>query len=88
MADTECALDYVGIDGLSDTCDDSSGATIVNRICGGFLNVINAQAQSLTTVCDCVPPFNVHIKTDAIADAISGTATNRGVCFDYRQIPC
>jgi hypothetical protein len=88
MTDTLCALDYVGIDGLSDTCNQSPGATIVNKFCGQIMNTLHASAISLVTICDCVPPFNVQIHTDAVADAISATAANRGVCFDYRQIPC
>ena len=39
---------------------------------------------------DCTAPFIVNIVTDATADAIAATAAApaRGVCLEYRQIPC
>ena len=41
---------------------------------------------------DCTGPFEVGIHTDTTFDATGGTAqmtaSNRGVCLDYTQIPC
>merc|ERR1719362_50633 len=86
--DDLCTSDWVGIDGVSATCTSASGAVVKNRLCGhiGILNIQTDQTVTMNSVCDCVPPFNVQIYTDASAYAIA--ATQRGVCLEYEQVPC
>ena len=35
---------------------------------------------------DCLPPFNVQIYTEATAGI--ATQAQRGVCLEYKQVPC
>ena len=59
------------------------------RICGEAFNLKkDAVSLNLPSVCDCTAPFNVQIVTDALADPQSAARINRGVCLNYRQIPC
>lgn len=87
--DSECAEDFIEIDGVGATCSQDSGQVLKTRLCGGpgLLNVQLDAAQTLTSVCDCSPPFQVSIYTDAAVNTITG-ATARGVCIEYNQIGC
>ena len=82
-ADTTTTGDYIVIEGSGGSCGVSSGS----KYCGQKLNPITAMAAN-TPICDCTPPFSVGILTDAWGDAQSAMVTNRGVCLNYRQLPC
>jgi len=96
LQDEMCTEDYVGIDGVSDTCTDFAGQYTVGRMCG-FEGVLattpisfNLQAIGVisgASVCDCVPPFNVEFYSD-ITEGITELLTQRGVCLEYEQRPC
>jgi len=96
LQDEMCTEDYVGIDGVSDTCSDHAGQYTVGRMCG-FEGVIattpisfNVQAIGVVSgasVCDCVPPFNVQFHTDSTI-GIAAILIQRGVCLEYEQRPC
>ena len=49
--DTQCATDYVGIDGAGLTCSTSTSATLHSRICGGIFNLEKDLANAATTIC-------------------------------------
>lgn len=90
--DQLCVEDYVGIAGVT-TCGSGSdaGAVIKTRLCGptGLLNLLpDGETSSLTSVCDCTEPFIVNIVTDATKGVVEDTQIQRGVCFDYTQLPC
>jgi len=88
MQDDLCTEDWVGIDGVSASCSTSSGTVTKDRLCGatGILNIQTAQTVTMNSVCDCVPPFNVQIYTEATAGI--ATQAQKGLCFEYKQIPC
>jgi len=82
-AGTDFSGDYIEIDGSGGTCGQTAGS----RYCGQALHYQSMQATSIP-ICDCSPPFAVGIITDNYADANSDKTANRGICLDYRQLPC
>jgi len=88
MQDEMCTADFVEVDGLSHVCG-GYGTTLVSRVCGVtlILNTKTTGTIAFSTVYDTVAPFNVQIVTDAAVDAIAN-GIQRGLCFDYKQIPC
>jgi len=84
-ADTAAKEDYIEIQGSGPTC----GQTSTSYYCAQNLNTL-ATAELSVAICDCGPPFEVRFVTNAIAEAKSATAGvfNRGVCLEYRQLPC
>merc|ERR1712156_14566 len=77
--------DYIEIAGSGATC----GQTLGNYYCGGVLNVKAAATEGTDqNICDCTEPFSVRIVTNNINEAKSATVINRGICLNYRQIPC
>jgi len=96
LQDDMCTEDYVGIDGVSDTCTTFAGQYTVGRMCGfegaAATTPISFNVQAIgvvsgASVCDCVPPFNVQIYTDSTI-GIAAILTQRGVCLEYEQRPC
>ena len=81
--DTTTTGDYIVIEGSGGTCGTSS----LSKYCGQKLNPVTAKKISVP-ICDCTPPFSVGIFTDAWGDAQSAMVTNRGICLNYRQLPC
>jgi len=93
--DDACLTDYVEIAGAGATCSQDSGQVVVSRLCGALdiLNVQLDQTVTLTSVCDCSPPFQVQIYTDGTTEAIAADASinsqnNRGLCLEYTQVAC
>ena len=83
--DVNCAaMDYIGIDGVTATCDGGQNDELHTKICGVNFNVVETSVADQTALCDCSAPFIVDIYTDTIADA----NTNRGICLEYRQVAC
>jgi len=77
--------DFIEIAGSGGSCGASSGSLY----CGQALHVLNDQLVALQIpICDCTTPFAVNVVTDAYADANSDKSANRGVCLEYRQLPC
>ncbi|TRY80437.1 hypothetical protein TCAL_04733, partial [Tigriopus californicus] len=91
--ETECSVDYIGIEGGQGTCSGSANPTAgVNKFCGDKFNSLSKQMFD-APVCDCTAPFRVDIFTDDDVDvgdmgATANTKPSRGVCLEYRQIPC
>jgi len=97
LQDEMCVEDYVGIDGVSDTCTTFAGQYTVGRMCGfegaAATTPISFNVQAIgvvsgASVCDCVPPFNVQFYTDSTIGAAAAILTQRGVCLEYEQRPC
>lgn len=88
--DTYCVLDHIAIPGSSSTlcyASISIGHPLNNRYCGFYLGYQYAAAANANAqVCDCTPPFEVNVYTNAIADTIS--PVSRGNCLDFMQVPC
>lgn len=82
---TVSTQDYITIEGSGATCDTSN--TAGSKYCGGILAPVTGSTVS-APVCDCTPPFYVGVKTDANPDATVDKTQQRGVCLNYRQIPC
>eukprot|EP00095_Tigriopus_kingsejongensis_P000866 maker-scaffold1675_size31566-snap-gene-0.5 protein:Tk00866 transcript:maker-scaffold1675_size31566-snap-gene-0.5-mRNA-1 annotation:"hypothetical protein SINV_00302" len=92
ILDTDCAtFDYIGIEGVQATCSTSSGNIQNSRLCGQKFNVLAGKMLDAASLCDCSKPFQVDIffngMTDLAADA-QNMAKSRGVCLEYRQVPC
>jgi len=86
--DTDCTLDYITIETSTSGCvPGGGGATFTSRYCGRKLNPLTA-GDANVPICDCTFPFEVNIKTDALAESGSAAKVNRGVCLEYTQIPC
>jgi len=94
--DDLCLGDYLGIDGVSDTCTTFPGQYTVGRMCGKEASAantpisFNVQADGVVnagSVCDCVPPFNVDVYTDSTIGT-AATQIQRGICLEYEQRPC
>lgn len=49
--DTQCDVDYVGIDGVGLTCSTASYATLHSRICGTVWNAEMDLANAITNLC-------------------------------------
>ena len=81
--DTTTTGDYIVIEGSGGTCGTSS----LSKYCGQKLNPITAKKVNIP-ICDCTPPFSVGIFTDSWGDAQSAMVPNRGICLNYRQLPC
>jgi len=75
--------DFIEIDGSGANCGDTAGS----RYCGQSLHVQTEQVVNIP-ICDCSAPFFVGIVTDNVRDENSDKTANRGVCLDYRQLPC
>jgi len=88
--DTNCALDWVGIAGVSATCVHGTAAQTHSKLCGAKFSTATANTLDTTSVCDCTAPFIVNIVTDQALDTVAATAAlpSRGVCLEYQQIPC
>lgn len=88
--DGACSRDFITIPGSSNQCSTSSSNPLNNRYCGFFLLGLTANQP----VCDCTEPFNVFIRTDGISDTVAAgvpvanVVQSKGVCLDYKQIPC
>jgi hypothetical protein len=77
--------DYIEIAGSGGSC----GASGNSLYCGQALNSVHDVLVAYQTpICDCTTPFAVNVITDDYDDAQSGTSINRGVCLNYRQLPC
>merc|ERR1712223_23595 len=79
---TSISGDYIEITGSGATC----GSSAWGFYCGTSLHIKTEETASIP-ICDCTQPFAVGIHTDAIADA-DATLSHRGLCLDYRQLPC
>eukprot|EP00095_Tigriopus_kingsejongensis_P003080 maker-scaffold664_size116482-snap-gene-0.22 protein:Tk03080 transcript:maker-scaffold664_size116482-snap-gene-0.22-mRNA-1 annotation:"hypothetical protein SINV_00302" len=92
--DSECSLDFITIEGATGTCANAGvPATGVNKFCGDKFNLQSAQTVDIGSVCDCTGPFQVDIFTDNDVDmgdmgVTANKKQSRGVCLEYRQIPC
>merc|ERR1711899_513401 len=75
--------DYIEIDGSGGTCGDTTGS----RYCGQALHVVKDLTTSIP-ICDCTAPFAVRVVTDDLREAGSDKTANRGICLNYRQLPC
>jgi len=75
--------DWIEISGSGGSCGDTAGS----RYCGQALNFFTGIAASIP-ICDCTAPFSVNTITDNVADAKSDDNINRGICLDWRQLPC
>lgn len=88
---TNCSDDWIEIPGGAATCQQSGYFNTNSRYCGRFLSAVQSSTLA-SPVCDCTAPFNVFVKTNTGLDdttgIIAGTVNNRGVCLDYKQIPC
>jgi len=89
-----CTLDYISIDGSSEICGSNVN---FNQYCGDVLSSKTAMAAVDSAICDCSAPFVVGIFTNAAAgmedDGMAVGAAmmlqqSRGICLNYRQIPC
>ncbi|XP_059097601.1 uncharacterized protein LOC131891925 [Tigriopus californicus] len=92
--ETECfSVDYITIEGGQGSCSGSAVPSAgVNRYCGDKLNPLTMEGENVP-ICDCTAPFRVDIFTDATTDLADDPPTenskpSRGVCLEYRQIPC
>jgi len=85
LTDTQCTGDYITIPGSSATACTGGNQALTNKYCGYYLGGQTA-AQQNAPVCDCTAPFEVYVTSDSKADTIS--ATSRGDCLDFQQIPC
>jgi len=86
--DETCTEDYAQIDGVAHVCA-GPGTPLLSRLCGA-INILSTKLDATVasvSVYDTVPPFDVQIVTDATTEAITGQV-NRGLCFDYKQVPC
>merc|ERR1712107_731877 len=81
--DTTTTGDYIIIEASGGSCGGSS----VSKYCGQKLNPATAKKVTVP-VCDCTPPFAVNIVTDGWGDTQSAKVINRGICLNYRQLPC
>jgi len=84
LVDTSCTKDFVIIEGAGFTCNAQENT--FNRFCGSILSTFGTGTNN-HAVCDCSPPFWVGIRTDVTAETVMDPQ-NRGLCLDYRQIPC
>jgi len=82
-ATTVASGDYITIEASGNDCNVPTNS----KYCGQKLNAQNTLTFS-TPICDCTAPFAVGIYTDANQDTKSATIANRGVCLNYRQLPC
>ncbi|XP_059097393.1 uncharacterized protein LOC131891762 [Tigriopus californicus] len=90
--DTKCQSDdYIFIDGGQGFCANGNVPSAApNKFCGNMLNPFNSGPN--VPLCDCTAPFQVGIFTD---DDVKEEGTenpnekrSRGVCLNYRQVPC
>jgi len=85
--------DFISIDGSSEVC---GSPVTFNLYCGDVFSSKTAVAAVDNTICDCSQPFGVGIFTNDVAAEDDGKndgtsadlQQSRGVCLDYRQIPC
>lgn len=81
-------VDYITIEGGQGTCAGNNVPSAgVNKFCGDKLNPLPDQMENVP-ICDCTTPFRVDIFTNEEADNMMQAALSRGVCLEYRQIPC
>jgi len=84
--DTNCAMDFLGIDGIGQTCNAVPGRVQHTKLCGNIFNVEDLQTVTAMALCDCTAPFSVNVVTDAAIDAAD--TLSRGACLEYRQVLC
>ena len=84
--DTNCAADFLGIDGIGQTCNAVPGRVQHTKLCGNIFNVEDTQTVTAMALCDCTAPFSVNVVTDATIDAAD--TLSRGACLEYRQVLC
>jgi len=82
--DSECSKDYVEIDGASASCGMLSQ---ISLFCGGAGTLSTQTMGEKSIPIYDTAPFVVTIHTDNTIAAIAGKV-NRGVCLDYKQLPC
>jgi len=89
-----CALDYVNISGVTETCDQAHNQPLFNKICGYAFGLGHnlPLAQASAHVCDCTAPFQVQFISNSYAAETTPSANNvlpqRGFCFEYQQVGC
>jgi len=83
--DTQCAMDFLGIDGVGMTCTAASNRVQHTKLCGGIFNAEKDNTLDIP-LCDCTSPFAVNVVTDDTADTAANPS--RGVCLEYMQVPC
>jgi len=102
--DSMCTNDYVDIPtSMSRSCGATFGShynAMNTRYCGTKFGANFQRTNILTTstsVCDCSEPWTVTFHTDDLNDSGAGGAATtgldadsfpRGVCLDYKQVPC
>lgn len=85
LTGTSCVLDYIVLAGSSPVC--SAQGPLVNKYCGDTLTITTDMVAPSSSICDCTPPFEVGIRTNAMAVADTNARASRGLCLDYQQIP-
>jgi len=87
--DNLCLEDYVGIPGATNNCAAGPNAPTVNAFCGQLFGTVEGMTAALTqtNICDCTAPFIVRINTDVTPDVVTDEP-NRGLCLEYKQLPC
>lgn len=92
--DKQCSNDYIGIPGSNGECvGGGHKGNLHTKYCGRhFIGFLAATIDTNGPVCDCTPPFEARIYTDALTDDADGTTANTvpsvGVCMEYQQLPC
>jgi len=84
--DTNCSDDFLGIDGIGMTCNSAPGRVQHTKLCGAFFNAEDLLAVTAEALCDCTAPYSINVVTDATIDAAN--TLSRGVCLEYRHVPC
>jgi len=88
-ADAYTSADYITIEGSSGSCGANG---LNNNYCGYALNPDDSNTPSINVpICDCTTPFSVGFVSDCYGSPAAAAATavaNRGVCLEYRQLPC
>jgi len=82
-----CLTDYIIIEGSSSDCHLTQNT---QRYCGQKLADSQVGKADLA-ICDCTPPFQVSVITDAKEDTLTAaaqTVLSRGLCLTYHQTPC
>jgi len=92
--DSECSQDWIGISASGANCIQGSTNVFHNKYCGNIFNA-HIGATLNAPVCDCTAPFIIDVRTDTVSDIAAGANTanaaameSRGVCLEWRQIPC
>jgi len=83
---TNCQTDWISIDGAGASCGPVLGT---NKFCNDLLHFVNDAADDVYTdipICDCTPPFQIGVHTDA--DIKAAVVAPTGFCLNYRQLKC